>query len=365
MTSTCVLTVCGMASALGNLVHGCAAIRAGIVRPRPILGIEAVDSHDQLPMTIVGHPVQTVTDGFPIASRWVRLAAAAFADFAAQPSAPVRSNQAFWHRCGVVLVLPPARHERFQTEGDDCAEAIRHGVVEPLVRLLGLPINPEQVRVIDVGHAGTALALADAKVDIETGKQDACLLIATDSLLDSLTLEWLADRGRLKCDGQPCGLAPGEAGVCLLVEQASSAAARSAAVVATLVGAAFQAFAEGARSAEADGKGLADTFAIALTQGPPGTPLPGQVIADLNGEVGRSEAFAIALQALSHRQHMITGDVLLPAGSLGDTGAASGAIGVCVAARTFCRQPQAFETSAIVSLSERGDRGVIITTRPR
>ncbi len=363
MSVPCVLTVCGMASALGNAVHGCAALRAGIVRPCPIPEVEVVDIQDQLPVAIVGHPVQGVTDGFPLATRWIRLAVAAFSDFNTQPSAPVHSDRTFWQRCGLVLVLPPIRHERFQTEDDDCTDAIRLGVVEPLVRFLGLPIASSQVQVIDVGHAGTALALVGAQADVELGRQDACLIIAIDSLLDSLSLEWLLGHGRLKCDGQPCGLAPGEAGVCLLMELATTAAARGAAAMVSIVGTAYQAPTDDTRSVERAGRELAETFAIASAQGTPTAPFVGQIITDLNGETERSQAFAIALQTLEHQQRLTVGEVVMPAVGLGDTGAASGAIGLCIAAHTFRRRPQAPGIAAIVSLSERGDRGVVIAAR--
>ncbi|MBA3697948.1 MAG: hypothetical protein H0W78_03630 [Planctomycetes bacterium] len=357
------LTARGMASSLGGVVQACAALRAGIARPRPIPQMQVVAGHDQVPIPLTGHPVHGLTEGYPVGPRWIRLAAAAFADFRTQPGAPAVTQQGFWTRCDVVVVLPSIRHQRFQTADVDCMPSLQAGVIAPLIRVLGIPVDAEAVTVVDAGQAGTASALVRVRERILAGEVQAGLILAVDSHLDGMSLEWLAANRRLKCDGQPCGLAPGEAGVCLLIESGTSAAARAASVSAVVAGIAYAAGTEAAHSMADGGRRLADAVASALGQSSGTTIFAGPLITDHNGEAGRSEAIAMALQLLHQRRLVAGNQVVIPASSLGDTGAASGAVGVCVAAHGFLRQPQAGAAAAVVSLGELGDPGVVVLTR--
>lgn len=350
-----------MASSLGGVVQACAALRAGITRPRPIPQMPVVSAYDQAPVPLTGHPVHGLTEGYPVGTRWIRLMVEAFSDFAGQPGAPSRTQALFWERCEVVVVLPIVRHQRFQMEEMECEESLRSGVIAPLVRLLELPLAAEAVTLIEAGHAGTAAALVRARERILAGETDAAVILAVDSYLDGLSLEWLASSGRLKCDGRPCGLAPGEAAVCLLIESAAAAAARAAPVAARIMGVAHRVGSGDERSAAAEGRRVTDAVTTALDA--TGSTSAGLLITDHNGEIWRSEVMALALLSL-HQRHLVDNDrMVMPASSLGDTGAASGAIGLCIAAHAFWRQPQLGATVTVVSLGEGGDAGAIMLAR--
>jgi 3-oxoacyl-[acyl-carrier-protein] synthase-1 len=361
--TACVVTVRGMVSSLGGVVTGCAALRAGISRPRAVRGVPVLRLSDQEPIPLIGHPVHGITDGFPAATRWVRLAAAAFADFLEQPSAPTRDDRGFWSRAGVVAVLPRLQDTRFQSEDIDCGQVLQDAVLAPLRRALAIPVEAAQVEAVEFGHAGSAAALVLAKQRIAAGAWDAALIIAVDSYLDGLSLEWLGGSARLKSDDQPCGLSPGEAGVCVLVENAAVAAARGAPAVAAVVGAAAGPGAPPRPAGPESGKAIAAQFAAAWSEGGVAGGFSGAVISDHNGESWRGHELALGLQRLRERRLLATERLLLPASSLGDTGAASGAVALCFAAHLFTRDPGAGALTAVISQGERGESGVAFLAR--
>ena len=323
-----------------------------------------LDAAEQVPTPLVGHPVHGVTDGFPIGTRLVRLGVSAFADLSAQVGAPRRDDRMFWSGCRVVLVLPHLRHVRFQSEDMDCTDAALNGVIAPLLRALGLPVAPDEVQIIEAGHAGTAAALAWASERMGREGVKACLVLAIDSLLDDLSLEWLASSGRLKGDGIPCGLVPGEAGVCFLIEDRAQAVARGATIAAEVIGSGYGEDTSGEQSPVTRGRKIAEVFAAAL---PPTTGAPecfsGTLFTDHNGEVFRSHVLAVARQVLEPGGLLVDGPPVMPATGFGETGAASGAVGLCAAVHHLWREPGRAGRAAVISFSDRGGCGVIILGR--
>jgi 3-oxoacyl-[acyl-carrier-protein] synthase I len=64
--------------------------------------------------------------------------------------------------------------------------------------------------IYDDGQVGGLAALARAAALIEADEADACLVGGVESLGDLPVLHWLEEQGRLKGDGAPAGLVPGE-----------------------------------------------------------------------------------------------------------------------------------------------------------
>ncbi|NTX02420.1 hypothetical protein [Myxococcus sp. CA040A] len=89
----------------------------------------------------------------------------------------------------------------------------------------------------------------------------------------------------------------------------------------------------------------------------------GDLISDLNGETWRAQAWGFVQVRLHDRLGERT-RLLIPCTSLGDVGAASGAVGVCMATRAFARKYASGEHTVIVSSAEHGEVGAIRVTAP-
>ncbi|PTL80674.1 hypothetical protein [Vitiosangium sp. GDMCC 1.1324] len=186
------------------------------------------------------------------------------------------------------------------------------------------------------------------------------MVLAVDSYLDPFTLEWLEQRRRLKTGERPVGLMPGEAGAALLVESRTSALRRGARVQASI-----RAIATGQESRHLfqdkpnTGEALAAVAAACLDAGAPGAPFGGDIVLDLNGEEWRAREWGHARVRLA--QHLEESSRwVLPSVSVGDVGAASGAVGLCVAVRSLVRRYSRGRQVLALSSSEWGDVGAIL-----
>ena len=80
------ITAAGLVTSVGFDVHAsCAAIRAGVRRPRPIDEEKVLDLASSKAIPLTGHPIHTLTDGFVSTGRWLQMLPAAFAAAAAVP----------------------------------------------------------------------------------------------------------------------------------------------------------------------------------------------------------------------------------------------------------------------------------------
>ena len=347
-----VITATGAITSVGRSAEAaCAAIRAGITRPRKVPGFQWVDEETQEPTELMGHPIHGYTDGFHLVGRWMRLARGCVADLREHPSVPAASDGRFWARTGLLAVLPALDSELLLSEpGDDIPTLLRDDYLRPLHRMLGMPIPEANLRLFPSGHVGTALALKSGLQQLGAGGLEQLLVVAVDSLFDPLLLNQLADAGRLKHGEQPTGLMPGEAGVCLLVEQEAGARRREVAAEARLSAVATRqdlpAFMPGRANT---GEALAVCVRDLLEQGLAGGGFEGDVYSDLNGEEWRAREWGGALVRLEQRLGRSL--LHLPCGSVGDVGAASGALGVCLASHAMASR-QGLRGRALVLSSD-------------
>ena len=172
----------------------------------------------------------------------------------------------------------------------------------------GMPALPCDER-FALGHAAPAAALLRAEVLISSRACRQVLIAAVDSLLDPLSLAWLAAGERLRGPETPDGVAPGEAAACWLVGAAEPAALAQ-------ISAGHQP--TGERSALAD----AERWLRAAADVPPGRDW-----VDLSGEPWRARAWG----QLAHRLGRT--DEITPADGWGDLGAAAMLAAGCVATR--------------------------------
>jgi 3-oxoacyl-[acyl-carrier-protein] synthase-1 len=355
------ITGLGMISSLGwDAIASCAAIRAGITRPRPLPSFTVLDEETQATVPLQGHPLHGYTEGFGPLARWVRLALGALDDLLRQRRVPGPEDMSFWRRTRLICITPLLDAERFFEVRQVGADGVKAAYAQLLQGRLLKRLPVQQPRLLDLGHAGLAAALQEAEKGISRAEAERYLLVAVDSYLDVYTLEWLAERRRLKTGSRPTGLMPGEAGACLLVESMASARHRSVPVEAVLESAAVARAPEtGAPDIAKRGTSIARAVDAVLQGSSAGRPFEGDVITDLNGEVWRAGAWGHArvrlAKSLGERVRLVTF-----CASIGEVGASSGAVAACLATRSFARRYALGPRCLVVTSSEDGLAGCVL-----
>jgi 3-oxoacyl-[acyl-carrier-protein] synthase I len=188
------------------------------------------------------------------------------------------------------------------------------------------PFDRTRSGAVRIGHDGFAALLEVAAGLVATGDVPAVLVGALDSSVDPGCVAWLEDAGRLRSPGRANGMAPGEGAAFCVVTRPSA-----------LVDAdvPFIGLSSMARAQEPHpwycgrptiGEGLSAAVRQALKAGPVDV-----CYADLNGEIWRSAEWDFAyLRNGKHFAHPL--DIRHPAECWGDTGAASGALLLLLAA---------------------------------
>ncbi|MFY2561079.1 hypothetical protein ACN469_25985 [Corallococcus terminator] len=354
-----VLSATGAITSVGRTASAaCAAIRAGVARPRRLSGFQLVDEEAQESLLLTGHPLQGYADGFHLVGRWLRLARGCVNDLREQSSVPDSRERRFWERTGLLAVLPSVDAEVLLSEPEDVPEILREDYLLPLHRALGLPIPLEQLHLFASGHVGTAEALSRGLRGLAAGEVEQWLVVAVDSLLDPLLLGQLLEARRLKHDDQPTGLMPGEAGVCLLVERESGARGRGVAAPSLIAAVATNQVAAPDAHARDTGQALATCIRqvvepLVSSEG----PFEGELYSDLTGEEWRAREWGGALVRLGNR--LDTSRLRLPCNSVGDVGAASGALGMCLVAESFAARQSWKGRALVLSSSIQGGVGAI------
>ncbi|HYO59981.1 hypothetical protein [Archangium sp.] len=222
-----------------------------------------------------------------------------------------------------------------------------------VVRRARLDIPWEQWKVLPRGHASVLWALAEASELIARGHLRRALVLGLDSLVGRPVLEWLFLSRRLKTPEHPVGLMPGEAAAALLVERETDARRRGARIDSFVT-----ALSTGGDTCQ--GLRLAATLERTLAR----ATRVGDVYGDLNGEEARAREWGNFLarqpagSALAGARHH------WPAESLGDTGAASGAISLAAGVRSFVRGYARENEILVWSRSESGEVASGLLLRP-
>jgi 3-oxoacyl-[acyl-carrier-protein] synthase-1 len=346
-----------MVSSVGrDVVTACAATRAGVRRPSEVAGVPLLDDEGgTTPMA--GYPIRGFTDGFFLTGRWIRMAQACLVDLVRYGALPAAEDSGFWSRTGLMLATPWLDEDRFQEPESDGLADFGRDYAAPLLRLAGVPVATEHVGVVSLGHGAAAVAVLRAADALGEGALDRVIVLAADTYVDPYTLEWLAQHGRLKTPEAPAGLIPGEASAAFLLETETAARRRGARVEAVLEAAAAGTEANHFFTDEVNaGLGLSDVIAQLL---PADAVFDGDLFTDLNGENWRAYELGCAQARLGGR---LAGDVrvVLPCDSLGETGAASAVIAVCMAVRSFVRGYGTKGRALVVSSSEHGHLGGLL-----
>jgi 3-oxoacyl-[acyl-carrier-protein] synthase I len=349
----------GMISSIGpDVATSCAALRAGLVRPREIPYFSLLASESQRATPVIGRPIHGYTEGLGTVALWIRLGLACLQDLIGFGRLPCNSDGTFWSMTGLIAATPSLDSSRFDSDEPITSEIIRADYLEPLIGLLDYPIRQRNVDSICIGHVGAISAVKRAQTMITRQQVERVIVLAVDSYLDPSTLEWLDEHNRLKTADNPVGIIPGEAGACFMIESRASSTKRSATICAALGDPALGEEAHFPSDDPITGVGLSTTLSEALLRAAVRRLFEGDVISDCNGEPWRARELGSARVRLSDKLGS-RANFIFPCASLGEIGAASGTVAVCAAARSLQRGYATGEAVVIISRSEQGEVGAI------
>jgi len=350
------ITAIGAVSSVGRCVADtCAAIRAGLSRSAEVshFGIIDLDEHELVPLQ--GHPISGLTDGFSPLARWLVMSRRAIGDLRKNHLPSNDQEEKFWSSCGLICVLPILDDARFFFCLPCRSDAINESFLTQLLGEIPRAASPGEQDFVAVGAAGIGLALKRAAAWIAAGKVERVLVVAVDSLLDAWSLDWLAETGRLKDQDRSAGLAPGEAAVALVIEQRGSDSAPDP--MGWIKSLAFEDGDNPFPNVERrQGRELAGAIRQALDAVE--NRIEGDIYVDLNGEDWRAAEFGSALASLAPGT-LGPHQLLTAATSVGDIGAASGAMHIACALRSFERGYAASSQAWVLSSSEYGETSAL------
>ncbi len=371
-TQPLAVTAIGMMSPLGDdAVEACAAARAGISRIAELanldfagdvaFGAETMDG----PPTINGSVVRGIGDTFVGVARALLLGGPAIDEIlrrrALDPAERARTG----------LVVNLSDHfvldavARSQPGGALPSVAWRRATETLAARLAEprqlAPVARQSI-VCHGGNAGLAAAVNEAAKMLAAGWVDRCIVGAIDSRAEAGFLKAAARLRLLRTADNPVGLIPGEAAAFLLLERPADASRSGAPALASIASpsAGIDAVDLLAEDAAPSGERLAEVLRAALAASP-GVAFS---IGDLNGTVRRSVEWGNALVRLREESRLPDFPVWLPGIPFGDTGAAVGALGVCMAVRGFARRYAPGPAAAIWLSSESGAKAALVVRAP-
>jgi 3-oxoacyl-[acyl-carrier-protein] synthase I len=198
---------------------------------------------------------------------------------------------------------------------------------------LGMVFHPAS-RAVEQGRAGTLAALAIARQLLEQGSVKHCVAAGVDSLVNRRDAERLSAAGRLHEQGNPQGAVPGEGAGALLLSLSGSG---EHAPIAQVLGVGVDREEDSALGERhAVGQGLASALTKAVRDAACAESQISFRVSDMNGERYHAHDSMLAVNRFYRtRRERLT--VWYPAMSLGDLGAAAGAVNVIVAANAIAR----------------------------
>jgi 3-oxoacyl-[acyl-carrier-protein] synthase-1 len=348
----------GMASSVGGLVGGCAAFRAGIASVSAATGVEVMERGDEEPNAVTVHAHPAARSGFSGVGRLVLLLSEALLDLAERLDLPrVWSESPLW------LVLP----------GSD------EGVDRSLFPALEGEAPPEQAARVVVGRAAKAAGLVDAPsrslaavTALETGFAAAldaaervllerdlpgALIAAVDTVTDPAVLLDEVEEGRVLTEHNPVGYAPGEAAVVALVRRPRAGSASVLAGSASFVDPQESKAAASAPDGRALHRCLRETVARL-----PRALDPPTLVSDHDGSSRRAHELGMLQLRMKAEKTPLPAAILYPAQGFGRTRAASGAVGLAVAARALARGYARSRSFVVLSTEGQGRRAAFSVT---
>ncbi|MFY0562743.1 hypothetical protein ACN28E_02775 [Archangium lansingense] len=354
------VTGMGMVTSLGyGRTGSCAAIRAGLTRARELPGFMVPDGDGEV-AAARGHPILGFAEGFFQTGAWVRLASGAMEDLLYEGPTEASSPE-FWRRTGLIALTPLLEPSRFMWAIDQNPEALSEFFTRPLMALLGVPISPERVQALALGHSGMGEGLQRAEALIGSRQVDRMVLVGADSYLDGLCMQWLAEHGRLKSGEAPTGLLPGQAGACLLVEADVVARARGASSAGQVAGVVVKTPPpDEPLNVTRLGHLLAGAITEVLATSGAAKPFRGELVLDLNGEEWKAHVWGNAQILLAQEVDFGGSHELLPCESLGEVGAASSVLGTALTLSGIQERETPYDAALVCAISDSGQVAAVL-----
>ncbi|AKT40383.1 hypothetical protein [Chondromyces crocatus] len=369
----CGVTAIGMVSSLGrDALSSCAASRAGLsipselkvvdVKTQALVGEEKYDG----PPSLLGHIVRGQAEGFAGPGKALVLGTLALRDLMNRRRLSLQEqrhtglvvNLSDWAMQDALAVHPP------HLSTDPLPSAAWRKQTATFAQRLAtkseLDLAPTCQVTLHGGSAGMALAVREAMTLLHAGKVERCIVGGIDSRVEPSFLKAAAVLNRLRTTDNPVGLTPGEGAAFLLLEPLSKAGRLGARAQVDAVASALE-----PASSFADipptGASLAQAILGVLRKEPPRGAF--WFVGDLNGTERRAAEWGRAMARVHASVTLDDVPLWLPAASFGDTGAASAAMGTCLAVRAFERGYAPARACTVWMCSEGANRGALALRR--
>jgi 3-oxoacyl-[acyl-carrier-protein] synthase-1 len=203
-----------------------------------------------------------------------------------------------------------------------------------LAKAAGTALDLPSCRVVPAGRAAALLALELAMTALEQDPSRPVVVGGIDTYLDLRLLATLEAEGRILGPRVSDGFVPGEGASFLVLAHPSAATEEGAVTVAAAASASDPGHRSG--SAPARGEGLATAIELLRSRLPEPGSAVGTTFAGLNGESFDAKQWGVA--RLRHADFFAADAVVShPADCFADTGAATGALLLCLGARALAR----------------------------
>jgi hypothetical protein len=346
-----------MVAALGSdAATNCAAARAGLRRARVLENFPMRSAVDGTEEFVMGHQATLLTRGFEGDMRLVRLSQGALSSLlldTAQINWYEQEHQFF-------LALPDPGRTLQNAAQRLVSENQARNILTRAAALAQWPVEPTFAFLSTHGHAAGLDAIRAASLDLAAGRIEVAVVLAVDSLLNQETLSWLHQNNRLKCDGMPVGLQPGEAGVAVALTMRSGLIHASAQGV-TLGEVQLEAeplslLSGAATRGEILARVVEQAWRSSNTQHP-------WILSDQNGEEFRAMEWGHALVRLRGQNAAFSApEMWYAASSFGDTAAASALVNLCMAVRSWQRRYAPAGAALITAASDGIQRGALMVS---
>lgn len=341
-----VVTGLGMVTPVGyNAKQTCASIRADIARLNESEEFRIPNEKGHM-TTVVCGAVTGVTDGHRRFLRLLRMAKPAYSEVIVES----KLSQDDINQSGLYLILP----EQDRPGMDNRAE---ESLANRICDAIEIDEILSRTKVFALGHTGVFFALQEAMKDLTQGIYRYAIIGAVDTYIDEITLEFFQDFNQLKTEDNSKGFIPGEGAAFFTLEKHQTANERKITPLAKIEGV-FTALEENTiyEDTPCKGDGLSESIQNTLSSLNDEGTQTGLVICDLNGERYRSLEWGLVLpRALGNNQIPIT--TWHPADCIGDTGAASGTINICVGVTALVRGYAKTTNILVWGASDDGERG--------
>lgn len=370
-----------MISSIGrDVVASCASARAGLTRESELDFTIFDNESDDIPPVapVVGHVISGVTEGFVRLGRLVRLGERALKDLLSYSNIGkehlLRTGLFLNLSSGYYLNLFEAKEqEEIKTSNQGAREDAysppemelrkdwySYSLIPILCKLTGITLNNRQQKVYFGDHAGIASAIQDASSLLQKEQLDRCIIGGIDSYVEQDNLEIFSEFGILKTKDNSDGFLPGESASFFLAERYDRALSRGAKIQGIIES--FSIKAEASHRFSEDpptGFALAESISETLDKSTGKGKDVGLLIGNLNGDSLKAKEWGNALVRITAKWPHGEFRQWYPALSFGETGAATGAISICLGVRAFVRDYSKTDNILIWLANDDGHKGSI------